>query len=381
MNKLRLDIRFAWLFLLIPLFSGCVKNEFKIEFQFPKDFFGNYIVRYYAHDSRGGTWIEQTASIQDGVAFVDGITRLPTIVYIYDASSDSKSTAIYVERGDKIKISGEGNDMSSWTVTGNKTSERWSSWRKENKIGSADNSRLEKHIDEFVKKNSSDKLSAIIMLIEWNRRENPEGFLKLWNSISKGARSQEIIEMCGATDLLGVEFTTKADGNLASAKDPKFNKVVFRSRDNGVDTLIFNKVKGTLLYFFTDNNSARHETADTIRNLSKAFPDSLKRIISDIAVDCDSMTWTMAIRNDSITGVVRAWQPKGIAEDEMVKLGIVRIPWFIVKDKDGNESYAGDDLKKAADQFRKEMNKTTAKKTATGNAVTSKSDTTKNNKK
>lgn len=361
MSKLTHVIRVASLFILIPLLSGCMKNEFKIEFQFPKNFFGNYLVTYYAHDSRGGTWIEQTASIQDGVAFIDGITRLPTMVYITDASSDINSIVLYVERGDKIRISGEGNNMSSWNIAGNKISERWSEWRKNTKSVGADAKSLEKSIDEYVKKNPSDKLSAIILLTEWDRRSNQDGFIKLWNSIDKGARSQEIVELCGASDLLGVEFTTKADGNLATAKDPKLKKVVFRSRDNGVDTFIFNKVNASLLYFYTDNNSARKEVADTIRALSKAYPDSLKRIISDVAVDNDSLTWTVAIRSDSISGVVRAWQPKGIAEEDMVKLGVVRIPWFIVKDKDGNESYHGDDLKDAAAQFRKEMTKKTQK--------------------
>ncbi|MDE6022745.1 MAG: hypothetical protein K2G13_04505 [Muribaculaceae bacterium] len=339
-----------------------MKNEFKIEFQFPKEFLGNYLVTYYAHDSRGGTWIEQTASIQDGVAFVDGITRLPTIVYITDASSDMSSIALYVERGNKIHISGDGNNMASWTVTGNKISERWSEWRKNAKSNVSDNENIEKSIGAYVRKNPSDKLSVILMLTEWDRRSNPDGFLKLWNSIDKGTRSQELVEICGATDLLGVEFTTKADGNLTSAKDPKLKKVVFRSRDNGVDTLNFNKVKGSLLYFYTENNSARKETADTIRALSKAYPDSLKRIISDIAVDTDSMTWIVAIRSDSVSGVIRAWQPKGIAEEDMVRLGIVRIPWFIVKDKDGNETYRGDDLKKATAQFRKEMTKKDSRK-------------------
>ncbi len=74
-------------------------------------------------------------------------------------------------------------------------------------------------------------------------------------------------------------------------------------------------------------------------------------------MDSDSMTWVNAIRRDSLKGAVRAWQPRGLAEDVVVKMGVTRLPWFIVKDKQGKETYAGDDLKKAVTAFRKEMNK------------------------
>lgn len=343
--------------LILLLLTGCTKNEFKIEFQFPENFFGNYLVTYYAHDSRGGWWVEQTVSLQEGSAIVDGVTRLPTVVYITDASIDSRSIALYVERGENIIIKGERSDMSSWTITGNKVSERWSSWRNETNAMSGDWKSLEKNIREYVGKNPADQVSALMLLTEWNRREDPDGFLKLWNSIDKDVRTPELIEMCGASDLLGVEFTTKADGSLALAKDPTLKKAVFRSLYNGVDTLNFNKARASFLYFYSDNNTARKEAADTIRALSKAYPDSTKRIISDISVDTDSMTWIGAMRRDSITGVIRAWQPKGFAEEEMVKLGVMRLPWIIIKDKDGKETYAGDDLKEATSAFRKEMKK------------------------
>lgn len=69
------------------------------------------------------------------------------------------------------------------------------------------------------------------------------------------------------------------------------------------------------------------------------------------------MTWVNAIRRDSLKGVVRAWQPRGVVEEDMVRMGVVRVPWFVVKDKGANETYAGDDLKAAAAEFRKLMEK------------------------
>ncbi|MDE6741098.1 MAG: hypothetical protein K2J58_02080 [Muribaculaceae bacterium] len=345
--------------LLALMLGGCVKNEFKVDFEFPKDHIGNYLMTYYAWDSRGGRWMEHTASIQEGMATADGITRLPTLVYISDASQNGNSMVIYVERGDKIRISGDGRDMASWTVTGNKLSERWSEWRKTSYPKKDDVKAMHKSIEEYVKKNPKDELSSILLLTEWNRREDPSGFVSLWNSIDKTARSQQLIEMSGASDLLGVEFITTAEGNLEYAKDPKLKSVVVRSLYNGLDSLVFSKP--SILFFYYDINSARREAVDSLKMLTKAYPDSAKRIMADIYVDSDSSTWANAIRRDSLKGVVRAWQPHGVADEDMVKMGVTRLPWFIVKDKTAKETYAGSELKDAVAAFRRLMGKPDSK--------------------
>lgn len=351
----------VWGCLMALMLGSCVKNEFKVDFEFPKDHIGNYLMTYYAWDSRGGRWIEHTASIQEGMASADCITRLPTLIYVSDASQPGNSMIIYAERGDQIKVTGEGKDMGAWSVTGNKLSERWSEWRKKAYQKKDDRKAFEKCIEEYVKDNPKDEMSAILLLTEWNRRENPEGFVRLWNTVAKGARGQQLIEMCGATDLLGVQFTTTADGNLEYAKDAKIKSLTLRSRDNGTDTLKFNKA--SILYFYTENNSSRHEAVDSLKALAKAYSDSSKRVVADIYMDSDSMTWVNAIRRDSLKGVVRAWQPRGIAEGDMVKMGVTRLPWFIVKDKTAKEIYAGDDLKKAMAEFRKAAGKPDPKST------------------
>ena len=350
--------------LMALMLGGCVKNEFKVDFEFPKDHIGNYLISYYAWDAHKGRWIERTVSIQEGVAAVDGVTRLPTLIYVSDASQPGNSMTVYVERGDQLKISGDGRDMASWTVAGNKLSERWSEWRNGAYPKKGDPKAFRKSIEEYVKKNPKDELSAILLLTEWNRREDPAGFAALWNSIDRDSRGQKLVEMCGVSDLLGVEFITTAEGDLEYVKDSRLKTLPLRSRDNGTDTLKF--TRPSFLYFFDENNTARREAADSIKALVKAYPDSAKRVLADIYMDSDSMTWVNAIRRDSINGVVRAWQPRGIIEPDIVKMGITRLPWFIVKDKGAKEVYAGDDLGKAAAAFRKLMGKPDTKTAKAG---------------
>lgn len=351
-------------FILLP---GCMKNEFSIRFEFPKDYVGNYIVDYYAWNSKRGSWVEAVAPLQNGVADVKCITGLPTLVYIRDASSSANSIVVYAEKGDEIIVSGDKNDMNTWTVKGNKLSQRWSEWRNKNaavlsKSRDKFTKEKEKAISDFVSANRDDKLSALILLTEWNRRENPDGFLRLWNRISEDAKPQQLLEMTGSTDLLGVEFEVDSKGNLSRTKAKKQKQMIVRSSGNGVDTLRFGRVKSSLLFFYGDTDSSREEAIDSIKALVKAYPDSAKRIITDVCLRPDSMSWVNATRRDSVKTVVRAWTPQGIASQDMINLGVSRYPWFMVIRKDGSDAYSGPDLKDAVATFRKEMDKKSASK-------------------
>ena len=80
-------------------------------------------------------------------------------------------------------------------------------------------------------------------------------------------------------------------------------------------------------------------------------------------MDSDSITWVNAIRRDSLKTMVRAWQPRGMAEPSMARMGVTRLPWFVVKDKNAGEAYAGGDLAEALAAFRKLMGKPDPKAT------------------
>jgi len=346
---------------LLVFLTGCMKNEFNIRFEFPKDFMGNYIASYYAWSAKQGTWIENTVPVQQGKAELKCVTNRPTLVYISDASSNN-SIVFFAERGDEIIISGENSDMNKWNVKGNKISEQWSDWRVKNAdILSKSRDKFtkdkEKAISDFVNQHKSDELATLIMLTEWNRRDNPDGFLKLWNSIDEDAKDPQLLELCGCTDLTGVGFKVNATGNLAQTNAKKITDVVLRSRDNGTDTLRFNKVKSSLLYFFSETNSAKEEAIDSLRVVADEFPDSTKRIISVVSMHPDSMAWINSVSRDTVKGVVNSWIPRGVSDPKTIDMGVSRTPWFMVIDKDGKSTYAGDDAKDALTAFRKEMKK------------------------
>lgn len=347
----------------VLILAGCGKSEFKIRFEFPNDYQGNYLLTYYAWDSKKGFWIETTVPVQEGKAEIDAFTSRPTLVYISDASSSANSIAVYAEKGDEIVISGNNPDMLTWSIKGNKVSERWSAWRnanaevlREGRLG-ADTSqgKKSKAIAAYVRENPDDMLSALLLLTEFDRRSETAEFLELWNSLDKKARPSQLTELAGSPDLIGAELQVDADGKLAIAKEKKLPEIVLRSKGNGTDTLRYSKNGGTLLYFYTNTAPDRRGTVDSLKTLVKEYPDSAKRIIADISFESDSIAWTGNMRGDSLTKAIRGWVPRGLADRDMTRMGVFRSPWLIVADKSGKAVYSGQDLNEALKAFRKAM--------------------------
>lgn len=333
--------------------SSCVSDDFSIKMQFPADYVGNYLVAYYSWHSGSGAWMEQTASVQGGMAEVQCASHNPTLVYVSDASSPSRCMVIYAERGDKITITGENSDMRTWKVAGNKIAAEMAAWEAEGAPGETPAKRNAR-IAAFVKKNPGSKVSAILLLTAFDRRENPDEFVKLWNTVHKDVRTNELIEMCACPDLPGILLSPDADGNLKAAAEKRLAVITIRTEGNGVDTLALAK-KASFIYFYRDNDDARKQTVDSLKALVKAYPDSSKRIICDVATDIDSVTWMSAIRYDTLSKVVRGWAPHGLADENLVKAGVSCLPWYRVASSAGKVEYSGADLDSALTVFKRRM--------------------------
>ena len=93
-------IRIIFISALLIL-SGCVKNEFSIEFNLPADVTTNYKISYYASDKRGGMMIETVAPVVNGKFLLKGKTVNPSLVFL--TGSGKQSLAFYVERGENIR--------------------------------------------------------------------------------------------------------------------------------------------------------------------------------------------------------------------------------------------------------------------------------------
>lgn len=339
-------IRFIFIFSLLIL-SGCVKNEFSIEFNLPADVTANYKIYYYASDKRGGIMVETVAPVVNGKFILKGQTVNPAVVYL--TTTGKQAIAMYVERGETLKISGESADPYSWDISGNKLDEQWSQWRKENanELNLQDPGKTNFLIAKYVITNPSSPISALMLLTSFSRNDNEALFRSLWLRLKDDARDPKWTSLVGRADQ--PDNYVKTPGRLHS--------MAVRSFHHGVDTLHTDSVKASILFFWHSGFSERREYMDSIKALAEEYPDSAKRLIADICLEADSIAWRSPLRGDSIKNVVRAWAPAGLADSRIMTLCVPRSPYYIVFDNGGKQRYRGSETKDAFAKFRSLMKK------------------------
>lgn len=332
------------LFLIgIIMLQGCVKNEVKVEFALPANVNDAYKMTYYASDPKKGWYVETVAAVQQGKAQLHLATRNPSLVFILDNSRIPRAV-FYIERGDKIIITGDSSDPISWIIKGNDLTEEWTQWRINSRaaLSSADFSKINGAVSDYVKKNPEKPLSTLLLLTYFDRRLDPVLFNKLWKTLKGKALEPKWMQLVSRSDLL-------AEAPLAAYE---LKTMLLRSMGNGVDTLRFPSVPA-ILYFRRDDDATRDEGVEILRGLAKDYPDSASRIIADISFDTDSMSWTARARRDSLSKIIRAWNIHAEADTDMIRMGVERTPWFVVLDAKGKRTYAGDDPHAADSLFRK----------------------------
>lgn len=332
----------------LMLLTGCRKKEFSITFEVEQSVNANYRLIYYASDKNGGFTRESAVAINAGKGDFRGPTINPALVYLYTGPK-AYPLMIYAERGEDIKVTGKDPSPARWKVEGNDINEEWSAWRNENAeaIISADPEKINKAVARYVIANPENPLSALLLLTTYSRMEDETGFRRLWRDLQGEAADPKWAVLAGRADQPSRYIATPG----------RVESVAFRSMQNGVDTLRPDSVKATLLFFWNNSSSDRSTQTDSIKALAKEFSDSSKRMIADICLDADSVTWRSTIRTDSLKKVARLWAPAGLADSRIMLLDVPRTPFFIVLSPDGHQRFRGSDLDSAFSCFRSMLDK------------------------
>lgn len=353
-HKVLLNLRMSKFLRLIILstiiFSAvsCKKNGFQMDFSLPENLSANYNVTYYASGKNGGITVQAVASVQAGVCQLMGATYNPTLVYVWERKQIFP-LVIYVERGQKIKISGETGSPLDWDVAGNDINGELTSWRLENAeiLVKGDEEQINRAVEEYVRSNPSSPASTLILLCYFTRNNNESLYSELFASLRGEAKNDRWISMVGRSDQLSTNSSYPA----------RLYSMVMRSAEDGADTLRFCHHGPTLIFFWNNGMNERKEIFDSVKVLLKETPDTLRRTIADICVDSDSISWRGPLKKDSVDGLVRLWAPLSLAEPDLIKLKVNAIPYYIVFDSLGYQSYRGTDLDSAIIDFRRLYNR------------------------
>ena len=332
-----------YIFLLLPLlFIGCTKSDFNLDFDLSDDVTDTYNVTYYATDKQGGATVQAVASVRDGKCLLQGVSRKPTLVYISARRAVVPLVAL-VSPGENLKITGIGKDPLAWKVEGNQINENVSAWINENKNFLIDNEAdsVNLAVKRYVDDHRDNPASTILMLCYYHRYSNEREYAELMHSLEGEAHSPQWLEIIGRSDQLYHYYTFPA----------ALQSMVLRSM-NDRDTLFINHRNPVFMFFWqTGDNNDKKNFLDSIKALNKELPDS-SLLLADICLDVDSTAWRNAIKRDSLKNVKRFWVPLGLNDYEMQKFKVDAIPYFIVFDKEGHQSYRGTEISKAMENYR-----------------------------
>lgn len=340
----------SWLLLTLMalLAVACKKNEVDVIFDLDNKVNGNYRLVYYASDPRQGWFAEVVTPVQNGKFEAKCLTRNPTVVFIF-YDTNEPAAAFYAERGDKIVITGDSPNPASWKISGNKLTEKLSLWLEKNRdvLTSRDPARINKAVETYVNDNLKDPLSVLLLCVYFDRSTDSRKFTTIWNKLDQKALDPMIVDLVNCADIIS--------GSLPETDIP--SGVTLSTAYNGADSVKIKNTKGNIFYFWNTGAENRKETIEILKTLSMEFPDSASRNIVDVCMESDSLAWSFPLRSDSLSKTVRAWAPKGVNDETLMKLGINRVPSLIVIDSNGKKIYKGSDGEKAASEFRKLMKK------------------------
>lgn len=295
------------------MLSGCVRNEFTVTFTFAKNpgFTPTAKLVYYSADKKKGWMTEQTATGMGDGNRVTGITRLPTVVYVYSETGSTPMAILWAERGDKLSVNAAPKERNGlWSATGNDVTEAVNAWRVAH--GNIIRARASKEVNAaiagYVRAHPEELASAIILLVEYDGNLDPNGLGVLWRTLridddERGA----LLAAMGRTA-----------GQLTSAAPGVVKTLSLLSRGDTLYTFRAGMGNSGAVLMLWSSGQERREAVRRLRAEMADTADKKRRdmIVLDINMNADTMGWGGMAANDSLPDYVerrwvRLWAPGG----------------------------------------------------------------------
>lgn len=320
---------------LTLLLGSCTKNEFKIHFDFGESKVTESVkVVYYSSDPVKGWITDESIPVVDGKAEALGITRNPSVVYVY-SSNNTLKCIFYAERGDEISIDASGE---TWMVSGSDINEEWSQWRKkhENDFLGLSYGVLNKDIEAYVKEHKDSKLSTLLLCTTYAAWQDPEGFERVWNMLGDDAKDP----------LLLVALGKNSDSLRMVGNPQRIGTLSLHSHGDTVVKISTAKASKTIFIFWSSLEYRKPIVRELKRMLKAKEIKGDSIAVVDINMQADTLGWSTIIRNDSVKHWVRAWAPGAEQNNALVPFRIKADPYVVVVDSTGKQIYRGKMIQK-----------------------------------
>lgn len=337
-----LNLRYILLMLfIIPALSACDDDtDFRVEGTVEGLGTRNITMTYVADRN---VHTESIVAI-DGKFSLLGSSKEYTIVEL-STSQHQLIGRLLIKNGQTVKCKYDLADFYNQEVKGNKPSEQWSKFLRENadSFRSADHILNNRIVADYVETHKDNILSSALMLTQFYAVDNESQTDSIFATIEPEARPESMVD----------------DYRLILSR---INSAVFHGRlrsftlanlKDTTERYYSGKSSYTVFYFSGQGNERRDTIYPVLREIHDSIKDRWARVI-EVSMAQDTATWKRIARQDSV-GWPRVWVPGGVANPTFESLDIPRLPYYMLVDSVGESVYRGSKVKAASDSLSRRL--------------------------
>ncbi len=288
-----------------------------------------------------------TAAI-DGKFDLRGNSEGYTVVELFVGAKGNVPLArMLAKNGETLHCKLDIEDPSKNEIKGNKPSEQWSTFVRENAAVLNDGTpgMVNSLVTKYVESHTDNIVSSLLMLTSYNSVNNESRADSLFAVIAPAARPAKLVD----------DYRLLLSYNNSAALNAKVRSFTLYSLGDSVERYSPYKSSYSMLYF-TDGTQ---RTDTIVRQIQRPYDNySRKRFrVVEVSFAPDSAAWKRA-STDSL-GWTRVWAPGGVAHSSFDALNIPRIPFYILTDSTGAQVYRGSALRQAIDSLDSRIKKLT----------------------
>ena len=268
----------------------------------------------------------------------------PTIVEFYTSNRSLLGRA-YVNPGDDIECIFQKGSPNRASIKGNDVSEQWSKFLNDNieTLSRGDTKNINSLISKYISSHKNDILSTLLLITEYITPENEEEASKLLSTISVEARPKTIIE--------SYEALLERSNNIKARE--KISMTNYYSSTDTLSVFAPHKSSYSILAFTNEPTRKSSNISKDMRLLRDEYPEKRLQIV-EISFDPDTATWKNSIKPDSATWQ-QGWVVGGVSANSIDRLGISRLPFYIVADSTGKQLYRGTSVDAAKKEIQSNL--------------------------
>ncbi|MBD5232443.1 MAG: DUF4369 domain-containing protein [Bacteroidales bacterium] len=186
---------------LLALCTSCADNSFQLEGSLKGGEASTIYLSWRAASGKQDFMASRPVPLADGTFKIEGPMKKPTVIWVF-SSGQQLLRAIYVERGDKLTLSGTLQEPYDWQIKGNDVMEELTPWFAANAqaLRRGNEKEVNALVGAYVKEHPGERASLFLLLTEFYRKADAKQYDSLLSLFKDEKMLTEMLNACLETD-------------------------------------------------------------------------------------------------------------------------------------------------------------------------------------